>query len=365
MPSVNPSNVEEVQHAVRGYLERAEGLAGVAFEAPLTPLGRGFDTHIYAFALSSHQLPGRWAGSLVLRLYRTPDEDDKATRDAAVQRWAADAGYPTPHVLASAASDNPLGLPFMIMARAPGRAMLERIASNPLSARRHLARMARLHVDLHRLPVGACPLPAGLPLIDRRLDVMHMQTTRAQLDSLRHGFERLRRCSGIVRGEDATFCHGDFHPLNIVVDDAGGSVVVDWSDAALGDRHSDVARTVTLLSFAYIAAQSTVERILLRSVKGLLRSWYFRPYDRLFPVDQRRLLYWEAFQAFYALLQLHELDADRPETLGSNPEGVQRFPRTLRDDVWRHFVRKIGRLERVASPLPDEGAADRAEHTAG
>ena len=284
----------------------------------------------------------------MLRLYRTADEDEKAARDAAVQRYAAGLQFPTPEVLASASSENPLGLPFIIMARTPGRAMLERIASNPLSARRLLTEMARLHVALHRLPVEGCPLPAGRPFIDTQLESVAQRIAGRQLYELSDGLGRLDRSKAIARVEGATLCHGDFHPLNLVVDDAGGLVVLDWSDAALADRHHDVARTVTLFSFAYVAARSTAERMLLRAVKGLLRSWYFGPYERAMPVERGRLLYWEAFHAFRGLLQLYELDLDRPETLGSNPEAVLRMPRSIRDEVRRYFERKMRQVEHGA-----------------
>jgi aminoglycoside phosphotransferase (APT) family kinase protein len=247
-----------------------------------------------------------------------------------------------------------MGLPLIIMTRVPGRAMLERISSNPLSARRLLAQMAQLHVVLHRLPVAACPLSTDRPLIDRQLEAVGQRIARQQLQELSGGFDRLNRFKGIVREEQATLCHGDFHPLNLVVDNSGRLVVLDWSDAALGDRHHDVARTVTLLSFAYIAAQSTFERVLLRTVSGLLRSWYFRPYNRALPVDCRRLHYWEAFHAFRGLLQLYELDFDRPETLGSNPEAVRRLPRSIRHDVRRYFERRMREVERGVPPIGND-----------
>jgi hypothetical protein len=143
------------------------------------------------------------------------------------------------------------------------------------------------------------------------------------------------------------------------VDDAGRLGVLDWSDAAFGDRHHDVARTITLFSFAYVAAESAIERMLLRSVKGLLRSWYFRPYDKTLPVERRRLLYWEAFHAFRGLLQLYELDLERPETLGSNPNAVRRLPRSVRSEVRRYFERKMSQVEKGASSVSNKDAQTR------
>jgi hypothetical protein len=90
----------------------------------------------------------------------------------------------------------------------------------------------------------------------------------------------------------------------------GDLSVIDWSDAALGDRHHDIARTLTLFSFAYIVASSGVERFLLKAARGFLRSRYLRGYEGAFPVDRRRLAYFEALQSLYALVQLTEMLED-------------------------------------------------------
>ena len=57
-------------------------------------------------------------------------------------------------------------------------------------------------------------------------------------------------------------CHGDFHPLNVLVD-GDDAWLIDWTDAALGPREGDVARTLLLFEVASIAAGSSVERAAL------------------------------------------------------------------------------------------------------
>ncbi|SMC24435.1 Phosphotransferase enzyme family protein [Andreprevotia lacus DSM 23236] len=41
-------------------------------------------------------------------------------------------------------------------------------------------------------------------------------------------------------------CHGDYHPLNVIVNEAGLHVI-DWFDASLGDRAADVCRSYLIL----------------------------------------------------------------------------------------------------------------------
>lgn len=43
-------------------------------------------------------------------------------------------------------------------------------------------------------------------------------------------------------------CHGDFNPSNIIVDDAGNMVIIDWAHATVGNASADAA--MTYLQFA-------------------------------------------------------------------------------------------------------------------
>ena len=80
--------------------------------------------------------------------------------------------------------------------------------------------------------------------------------------------------------------------------DTSWSQVLDWSDADLGDRHCDVARSLLIFWIAPIIAESTVERIALRLSRGYLQWQYQRAYERHVELDADRLAYWKALQAF-------------------------------------------------------------------
>jgi hypothetical protein len=131
----------------------------------------------------------------------------------------------------------------------------------------------------------------------------------------------------------------------VLVTDEGRMSVIDWSDAALGDRHHDVARTLTLFSFAYIAASSSVERVLLKAARGFLCSRYFNAYERALPVDRRRLAYFEALQSWNGLLQITELG------LGVNPaqatSAARGLPPNLVAEVEVYVRRRIADAERA------------------
>jgi aminoglycoside phosphotransferase (APT) family kinase protein len=103
--------------------------------------------------------------------------------------------------------------------------------------------MGEAHVALHRLPVEGCPLSYDAPLIDRRIEDWHERLRSADGPELRRALAWLEGAAARVRDEEPAICHNDFHPLNLLVEGDGRLIVIDWTDAALGDRHNDVART--------------------------------------------------------------------------------------------------------------------------
>ncbi len=79
-------------------------------------------------------------------------------------------------------------------------------------------------------------------------------------------------------------CHGDFHPLNVLLTPAG-AVVIDWLDASQGHPAADMARTLLLLEFGRAGHGDEVVRA------AFLRA-YRRRCEEVFPrevIDTWRL----------------------------------------------------------------------------
>jgi len=129
----------------------------------------------------------------VLRRYRT---DHDSAPEAAIMRHLAEHGYPVPAVHDVDGRD-------LVMDRVDGPAQLDDLTRRPWLARAHGATLA----DLHRR-LDAVPPPAG--------------------------------AAGRI-------LHLDLHPGNVLLT-ASGPVVIDWSNAAVGDGAEDVATTWLLLA---------------------------------------------------------------------------------------------------------------------
>ena len=103
-------------------------------------------------------------------------------------------------------------------------------------------------------------------------------------------------------------CHGDFHPLNVMVDGDDASVI-DWTDAGLGPREADVARTALLFHVARIAASSPIERQALRLAGPWLSKRYLRTYRAGAPLDEERMRVWEVLHGVHGWAQVEMLHA--------------------------------------------------------
>jgi aminoglycoside phosphotransferase (APT) family kinase protein len=78
------------------------------------------------------------------------------------------------------------------------------------------------------------------------------------------------------------------------------TAAIDWTDAGIGDRHGDIARTSWLFSFAAVVARSSLERLVLRALAPPLSRAYLSAYRRELPVDPGRLRLWMPLQLLHA-----------------------------------------------------------------
>jgi aminoglycoside phosphotransferase (APT) family kinase protein len=333
--SFDPDDLTRVGKALEASL--VDELGAVTMTDGPARVGHGLDTYIYRFQLAGDGLGGGWEQPLILRIFAAPHQEEKARRETAVQEFLSRAGFPAPRPLIVEGADNDLGLPFMIMERVPGSPMLDRF-KNPLAIPGLLRQMVDLHVRLHRLPLDGSPLPYEGPLVDRRLAEVRELVERFGLSELAEPLAWIEEHRDVVAAEEPAMLHNDFHPLNVMLSDEGETHVLDWSDAAVGDRHHDLARTLALFWLAPPLARSILERLLLTAARGYLISRYLARYAEQLPVDRDRLRYWEALHAAMAWAQVAAIRGGRGEELGAKPEAVEQIPpgfvRSLQAYFW-------------------------------
>jgi aminoglycoside phosphotransferase (APT) family kinase protein len=256
-------------------------------------------------------VPDGWSRPLVVRIHPSARRWDRARREADIQGFCADRGYPCPRVLATVAPGELLDLPVQIMERAPGVTMLTAVSRRPWQFGRQVASLGALHARLHALPVDGFRAvdsgPADSGPADQARRRLHLARQVVDADPPVDGLaEALGRVEALVPrladgGGRLAVCHGDFHPLNVLVDGRDAQVI-DWTDAGLGDAHGDVARLLTLLRALPAGVPGGAGKALMRVVAPRMSHGYLRAYARAGgsggspPLDEARLRLWEPVQ---------------------------------------------------------------------
>lgn len=328
--------------------ENVAGGTSARWVAPLEAADAGMTTFIWFGRLDGDELPPPYRQPIALRVFGTVSEDEILVREHAILEFVAARRFPAPVPLAVApiGPDNPVGLPWMVLPRVSGALLLEVIGQAPWAAPRRLRELAALQARLHAIPVEGCPLPATGALVDRWLaqrgpEIRSLVNARAD-DVL----SRLEQHADVVRDEQPVVCHGDFHPLNVLstrTDTGWRHVVIDWTEAVVGDRHFDVARTLALFRVAWIAASSRTERVALRALGPELARIYRRAYQRAAALERDRLALWTAAHYLYGWWQITQLhDAAFEQTRAS----VDAVPLSFADAVLLRAEHAVASLDR-------------------
>ena len=296
-----PSTADVALHrALLRELSRATGVA-LAFRSHPVPISGGFWAQIYGFELDHP--PEHLAGPLVLRVM--PDADS-GRREIVVQSWLADAGYPVASVLCSGTADG-LGEAFMVMPRIAGSPPLAnlRLGSALLKLRGILRsirrRLAEASTSLHVLD----PAPLRHLLGPADAAAQYLGQVAAACGPTSSGFDALVRWFDDNRPHPTreVLCHGDLHPFNLLVDEHGRKVVLDWTGATIAPPEMDVGFTAALLRCAPIAVPRPIAPIIAR-VTNHLADTFVATCRSTEMLDDSALRWWEALQCARCLSEV-------------------------------------------------------------
>jgi aminoglycoside phosphotransferase (APT) family kinase protein len=103
--------------------------------------------------------------------------------------------------------------------------------------------------------------------------------------------------------DQLTVCHGDFHPLNILVQDGVVTGVLDWVHFLIADPVLDLAATIVLITIPvkHLAPKAGID---FSSVDWrLFEQLYLDAYQAEIPLDRSHLDYYRAMRCVYALVE--------------------------------------------------------------
>ena len=294
--AVSPApSPEEVSSALR------QGLAGrfpgavTDVEVPVRVTG-GFDMWIYGLHFGGAGLPAQWTAPLIVRIPALAERFVLLQRERRLQAWVAAHGYPAPPQLELFAPGELFDSPVQVMQRVAGTRMDAIMVATPSRIPGLVGQLAAAQAALHRLPVPEwAQAGSGWSLADKRLELTRSLVAQGLRGPLAEALERTERIVPLLEVSEPVICHGDFHARNLLVD-ADTVWVIDWTDAGIGDRHGDIARTEWTFRSTAVLLSGETERPVSRAPDSALAGGYLSSYRREFPVDAARLRLWMPLQ---------------------------------------------------------------------
>jgi aminoglycoside phosphotransferase (APT) family kinase protein len=349
----------------------------------LRVLATGWETTLYEFALRerTRMLPGAEAGApLVLRFYPSVEAADRGAKEYSTISRLADVGFPVPRPYLFEAGGSAIGAPFLVMERLGGGPLFA-IRSFPQAFKTFsmgLIGFVRAQARLHRMTLAPAALaaleapagpnqpdranPARRPqvdaedgardgavkgaaarLLERTLQTVAARVAEGPLPGLAGALARLRRGAAEFQSAPPSFLHLDYHPQNVLVKGFRVTGVVDWANAAIGDRHFDAATTAVILSTSAMEhprwmRDNTAGNNLRRTFNAL----YLALYHASAPMELRRLRYYQGLAAALRLSTLGMMRVRGPQSVGFRPGAISEVTASVLRLLSGYVARKTG-----------------------
>ncbi len=333
---------------LRGRLERPE----LRYAQRPARITGGNETFVYR--LHFDRAPSVLDGPLVLRLFRPYHDPKGAAREALVQNFLAERGFPAARAPLVETDPEVLGGAFLLMEELPGAPLLADVGGPD---ERGLLRWHGLLGALRRGP-ELVRLPQRLAAVELRLHAIEAEELLARataagvrpedltLDGL---FGELRaRCEAVAhprllaglqwlekhRPDEArrrVICHGDIQPLNLLMDRGELTGVVDWGHAIVADPAYEIGRMSCVMRTVPLPGPRFVQGALRAVQTGVARA-YVDAYTRTVPLEAERVRYYETLTVLLGLAWIgerHRAGTRDPDAFDS-PVGIANLSRIFR-----------------------------------
>jgi aminoglycoside phosphotransferase (APT) family kinase protein len=294
----NPTLASDVARVLADYLlERLEG--SIAYKRLPVEFTEGWETHTYAFQLDGGSLPAAYELPLVLRIYPYRESIPRARHEFAVLEHLFGRGFPVTAPLFLEENCRYFGGPFLIRAEAPGQTLFKAMLQRPRRLWTGPRQMAALQARLHQLPVDGFP-NSPESLLTRSLEQIADDIRSAGWRGLVPGLDWLVEHAPPSPAA-SRILHLDFHPINLIRQENGVLVPIDWTEADVGDPHADVATSLVLAECTPPKDTTLLDRAGVGVGRLFFVRWYLRAYRRHLPIDWNRLAYYRAWAALRRL----------------------------------------------------------------
>ncbi len=219
----------------------------ITYQTPPVQLQGGFETQIYRFQLEGAQ--DEFAQPLILRLYPARYSSGNAVWESTIQNALISADYPVAKAHLLCTEMSVLGGAFFIMDYLPG----EPLINAPLELVPDL--LGQNHAILHQIDtdplvktIHAAGIDRSSLFLNQRYDAIIKRAD--EFPWLREAVDWLVK-NRPPEPEQLAVCHGDFHPLNILIQDGQVTGVLDWPGFLISDPALDIANTIVLITIPF------------------------------------------------------------------------------------------------------------------
>ena len=170
----------------------------------------------------------------------------------------------------------------VIYERISGPTLIRQIENKPWRAFPLIMQLAKLHANVHDTK-KLSNLPSLQDVIKKKISSVDTinEEEKTMIDL------HLKKLS-----DGNSLCHGDFHPDNVLLSERG-PIIIDWTDATMGNRLADVARTLLILKYGGLPDHTS--KIRFRTtlyIRKLLASHYVRSYKKGYDFPVKELENW-------------------------------------------------------------------------
>ena len=318
---VQPQTDVEIAKRLLRHLATAFAYPDAMYSVGPIRIQGGFDTTIFGFTLD-HAAP-HLSGPLILRLAHADTDPERVRLEAVVQNALADMGFPAPRVKVVESDPGILGGPFMVMARVPGETLahgIEGLGANrsfagrlqllvklPAIFRRITKHWVDIQIRLHELPPDRLLKAVSAAGINARAITFEGQLAKLSTIVARPEFIGLRPVVAWLEDRrppeprTMAICHGDFHPLNILVDGDQTTGVIDWVNIVIAEPAMDVGSAIANIAAIPLDLPRAL-RIPARAVIRKALQGYEHVYRARRPLDAHAVRYYMVFRAFAQLV---------------------------------------------------------------
>jgi len=319
-------NATQLSEKLIAYLRDELKNPEVDYAENLEQLQGGYETAIYRFQLKC--VPKEVSQSLVLRLYPQFYGIQNALWESKVQNVLAATGYPVAKVHFVCTDMSILGGAFFIMDYIPGQPLMSAALETVLEI------LGTTHAELHKIdPAKLIDMlqEAGISEYGYRLE-SRFETLKQKTEKfpwIREGVDWLLDHRP-PEPKRLSICHGDFHPLNILVKGGAVTGVLDWAGFVIADPAFDVANTLVLITIP-IKYLIDLPKDVSAVDWDLVAEQYLLAYQQHRELDRTNLDYYRVRRCLLALIE------------GSEGQMVWQHPMIVRDLLG--YIQKITGIE--------------------